>query len=84
MRSFHKSVSIALTFFFVVQTVTPPTLMAGNPFAKLKRLVEESKYKGTEPCSGQDCAIECLAENIDWLEHYIDEYGSVVAKQPDV
>ena len=25
-----------------------------------------------------------LAENIDWLEHHIDTYGSVVAKSPDI
>ncbi|MEM1303275.1 MAG: hypothetical protein AAGG46_00175 [Planctomycetota bacterium] len=28
--------------------------------------------------------MELLAENIDWLEHHIDTYGSIVAKQPDI
>ena len=28
--------------------------------------------------------IEQLGREIDWLEHHIDEYGTIVAKQPDV
>jgi hypothetical protein len=33
-----------------------------------------------------ECAdsIERLADEIDWLEHHVDAYGSIVAKQPDV
>ena len=38
----------------------------------------------TPPATGIDCAVEQLANEIDWLEHYIDRYGSVVAKEPDV
>lgn len=29
-------------------------------------------------------SVECLADRIDRLEHHIEEYGSVVAKKPDV
>lgn len=38
----------------------------------------------TPPETGKDCSIEQLAEEIDWLEHHIDKYGSIVAKHPDV
>ncbi|MBX3431916.1 MAG: hypothetical protein KF847_01085 [Pirellulales bacterium] len=51
---------------------------------RLGRLVKEKEYHGVEPVACSDGAIEQLAMNIDWLEHHIDTYGSVVAKQPDV
>ena len=37
-----------------------------------------------KPRTGHDSAIERLAEEIDWLEHHIDRYGTIVAKHPDV
>ena len=36
------------------------------------------------PQTGCDDHVERLAAEIDWLEHHIDAYGSIVAKQPDV
>jgi hypothetical protein len=36
------------------------------------------------PAAGADCAVEQLASEIDWLEHHIDRFGSIVAKHPDV
>lgn len=36
------------------------------------------------PATGEDDCIEQLAREIDWLEAYLDRYGSVVAKHPDV
>jgi hypothetical protein len=60
------------------------TANAEHIFGRIKRLDFETKYHGTEPCSGKDGAVECLAENIDWLEHFLDTYGTVVAKQPDI
>ena len=36
------------------------------------------------PQAGCDDQVERLAAEIDWLEHHIDAYGSIVAKQPDV
>jgi hypothetical protein len=36
------------------------------------------------PATGADCAVEQLAAEIDWLEHHIDRFGSIVAKHPDV
>ncbi|WDQ16453.1 hypothetical protein [Rhodopirellula sp. P2] len=66
------------------QTILSPVATAKNPLARLKRLITETKYHGTEPQLGEDGAMECLAEHIDWVEHHIDTYGSVVAKQPDI
>ena len=36
------------------------------------------------PPTCKDDRVEHLADEIDWLEHHIDSYGSIVAKQPDV
>jgi hypothetical protein len=36
------------------------------------------------PHAERDLSVEQLAKEIDWLEHLIDSYGSVVPKQPDV
>ena len=37
-----------------------------------------------KPETCKDDSVEQLASEIDWLEHHIDTYGSIVAKQPDV
>ena len=36
------------------------------------------------PPAGCGDSIERLAAEIDWLEHHLNAYGSIVAKQPDV
>ena len=38
----------------------------------------------TPPPPAADPCLEDLARQIDWLEHHLDCYGSIVAKQPDV
>ena len=56
-------------------TAAPPVIeQILRPFAR----------HGVEPESCADPAVETLAENIDWLEHTIDRWGSIVAKTPDV
>ena len=37
-----------------------------------------------KPASCPDDQVERLAAEIDWLEHHIDTYGSIVAKHPDI
>ncbi|MBA4017091.1 MAG: hypothetical protein C0483_07965 [Pirellula sp.] len=39
---------------------------------------------GRKPKTGEDTCMEELARNIDWLEHQIDVFGTVVPKTPDV
>ncbi|TWT95850.1 hypothetical protein Pla108_29270 [Botrimarina colliarenosi] len=68
----------------VLQSLAPTTASADHVFGRIKRLITEATYHGSEPPSCEVGAIEELAENIDWLEHHIDTYGSVVAKQPDI
>jgi hypothetical protein len=49
--------------------------LAREPVAALKR---------TPPVAPRDTSMERLAREIDWLEHHVDLYGTVTAKQPDV
>ncbi|MEM9366897.1 MAG: hypothetical protein AAGD07_12960 [Planctomycetota bacterium] len=84
MRATFRLLRFLVAILVVLQSVIPPQAMGGETLERLKRLFAESKYKGTEPRTGRDCAMEALAENIDWLEHHIDTYGSIVAKQPDI
>ena len=48
------------------------------------REVGRKTHIRVKPPTGQDAQIELLARELDWLEAYIDKFGSVVAKQPDV
>lgn len=45
-----------------------------------KRIVFEHK----KPHALHNRSVEDLAKQIDWLEHHVESYGTVVAKQPDV
>ena len=83
MRRFRTHVTHFLLLTFLLQTLCPTTVLADDFFGRFARLVKEG-YHGTPPKVCQDCAVEYLAENIDWLEHHIDRYGSIVAKQPDI
>ncbi|MCA9260589.1 MAG: hypothetical protein KDA61_15360 [Planctomycetales bacterium] len=40
--------------------------------------------KGKEPKTFANPNVEDLAKNLDWLENYIDKWGTIVAKSPDV
>lgn len=59
---------------------------AGADFYKPFKLLMEplEAMHRTPPATGEDSSIEHLANQIDWLEHYIDKYGSIVAKHPDI
>ena len=48
----------------------------------LKAAAQTLHREKPETC--KDDSVEQLASEIDWLEHHIDTYGSIVAKQPDV
>ena len=43
-----------------------------------------AKGHGKPPATNQDKALEELAKNVDWLEHHINQWGSVSSKAPDV
>ena len=59
---------------------------AGEMVSKLWRgLSRTSSHQlARAPATAKDGCMERLAGEIDWLEKYIDSYGSIVAKHPDV
>ncbi|MEM6470560.1 MAG: hypothetical protein AAF802_13470 [Planctomycetota bacterium] len=46
--------------------------------------VHESAVERERPAGCEQPSVQELAGQLDWLEHYIDLYGSIVPKQPDV
>lgn len=65
--------------------MTSGSVLAGDLYQPFKLLAQPFEAKHREkPITGEDCSIEQLADQIDWLEHYVDTYGSIVAKHPDV
>lgn len=84
MRNRHKLSRVICILLTLAQPLGSSPALADHPVARAKRFVEEATYSGVEPNTGGKSPVDCLAENIDWLEHHIDTYGSIVAKQPDI
>ena len=63
-----------------------PAAAQGHEFGKVLRgLAAPVKAAHRQPpATPSDPCVEDLAARIDWLEHHLDCYGSIVAKQPDV
>jgi hypothetical protein len=61
---------------------TPAMLQAQGPV--LTKLTSWAKSHGKPPVTAEDKALEQLAANVDWLEHHINQWGSVTSKAPDV
>lgn len=83
MRKFRCQIARLLLMTFTLQALCPAPVFADDILGRFARLFKEG-YHGKPPAVCKDCAVETLAENIDWLEHHIDRYGSIVAKQPDI
>ena len=65
--------------------LAPGPAWAGDIYKPFKLLAQPFEAMHREkPDTCKDCSIEQLADQIDWLEHHIDTYGSIVAKHPDV
>ena len=75
MRAQHRIITWLTASYFATLGLLPASLNAGD-FIK-------SVFKGPEVTTKEPC-VERLAQEIDWLERHIDQYGTVVAKQPDV
>jgi hypothetical protein len=87
MRPPAPSLRLVVAFAVVSAPVVQSTPTYGVDFIqKLSRTVA-APFKAAHrqpPPTIEDCAVERLAAEIDWLEHHIDSYGSIVAKHPDV
>lgn len=75
--------STAIGLFWLVSSATWfSTVLAAPPW--VENLLHPFSRQGEKPETSEDHAVETLAANIDWLEHQIDYWGTVVAKSPDV
>ncbi|NLS92640.1 MAG: hypothetical protein GXX96_10830 [Planctomycetaceae bacterium] len=85
MRRESRSGRSILLWLGLALLAAPQPSRAGDVYKPFKLLAQPFEAKHREkPVTGQDCSIEQLADQIDWLEHHIDTYGSIVAKHPDV
>jgi hypothetical protein len=50
----------------------------------LEKVFKPLKRNGHPPATRSDPAVEELAKNLDWLEHQLEQWGSVVPKTPDI
>ncbi len=85
MRWHSSFIGIVATAVATSGILSPPPSYAGDfykPFRFLKQPFEAAHRE--KPVTGKDDRIEQLANEIDWLEHHVDKYGSVVAKHPDI
>jgi hypothetical protein len=63
-------------------TILPGLATAQSPF--LEKVFKPLKRNGHPPATRSDPAVEELAKNLDWLEHQLEQWGSVVPKTPDI
>jgi hypothetical protein len=50
----------------------------------LEKMFKPLKRNGHPPVTRSDPAVEELAKNLDWLEHQLEQWGSIVPKTPDI
>ncbi len=83
-RGCRSALRPALLMAIATALVAPPA-SAGDAVGLWRGLKAAAQTLHRErPATCQDDRVEQLASEIDWLEHHIDTYGSIVAKQPDV
>ncbi len=75
--------STAVALFWLATSATWFSTAVGAP-PWVENLLHPFARQGEKPETNEDHAVETLAANIDWLEHQIDYWGTVVAKSPDV
>ena len=85
-RFLHHRISIrSLVVSFLASTLaleTPQMTIGQGPV--ITKLTSWAKSHGKQPATSEDKALEQLAANVDWLEHHINQWGSVSSKSPDV
>lgn len=73
---------VASLFASIIVIGTSMSIQAQGPV--LTKLTSWAKSHGKQPVTAEDRAMEQLAANVDWLEHHINQWGSVSSKSPDV
>ncbi|MGL4511521.1 MAG: hypothetical protein ACRCT8_00400 [Lacipirellulaceae bacterium] len=78
--------SQSLRVFLAAVVFASPGAASANP---LEFVIDQTHNAGRffakdKPASHRDFRVEQVAKEIDWLEHKIETFGSVVPKQPDI
>jgi hypothetical protein len=82
-ESFHpKSLTLGLIASLAFVGLSQNSLHAQG--GVVSKVTAWAKGHGKPPTTHQDKALEELAKNVDWLEHHINQWGSVSSKAPDV
>ena len=76
MSNYSRAITWSLIVFTLGQA-TLPQAMAGEHWLL-------HALHRTKPPTAKEHSVEALAQEIDYLEHHIDTYGTVVPKSPDV
>ncbi|HEV3138815.1 MAG TPA: hypothetical protein VGZ26_12950, partial [Pirellulales bacterium] len=76
MRRGRDQITAILTWVTLCQALLPGAARGGD--------IRPGWLTRKAPPANRDCSVETVAKEIDYLEHQIDTYGTVVAKQPDV
>ncbi len=89
IRTAPSRCGVTLATFCCLWFVVPPVSAGefGRFFQGLAaplRAAHREPPAPRHPPAGCGDSIERLAAEIDWLEHHLNAYGSIVAKQPDV
>lgn len=92
MTKHQLNASIRLFFTaWLCFTCCVPTALADKPFAGVFRGIrtfargtKEKLFEQRRPEIEKEATVEQLADQIDWLEHHIEIYGSAVPKKPDI
>ncbi len=81
MRTGTRTATWSSLVLLLLHSTLLPAYADGPLWDAIKRL---GPRQGHPPKTSGDHALEELASNIDWLEHEIDSWGTIVPKTPDV
>jgi hypothetical protein len=79
---FRKRCILSFLALLAIFGISQNTLYAQG--GVVSKVTAWAKGHGKPPATHQDRALEELAKHVDWLEHHINQWGSVSSKAPDV
>ncbi len=83
MNRFHKLTATSIAVCLLTSAGCTQALRLRDNTQALRQ-AGRRLFTQQKPCAPKNPSVESVASQIDWLEHHIDTYGTVVAKQPDV
>lgn len=86
MRAHFACLRCVLAMAIIVQPFMVSSTEAANPFEAVLDVVHNVKRRAgmNKPDATHVPSVERVAGEIDWLEHKVETFGTIVPKQPDV